>query len=226
MHLDFIVGRVPTNGWAAAGKRQAGFSSPHPKTHTHTSCSSTLPPLVHIHELEPPRPEVQAWIPAGFLIQTSPVEQPESTLPLLSPPQPRSFYFSRSRSGPVGLNQLPPHVPAARAHTHAHLNDSAQRHTHHLVVQSWRAKSFWAAHQSSLWSRTLSERGGVGEQGADDLNWCVRVCFLWWWCQCVEVMSSRSFGGNLWCATDVCFAPCEQQRVEANKSMFVIIIFR
>lgn len=160
MHLDFIVGRVPTNGWAAAGKRR-----PPPLTlSTPPSLSFVfLLPLAHTHELKPPDRKYRLGSQRGFLIQTSPVEQPE-----VAAPTPLSFILalSLSLSGSVGFNQLPPHVLATRAyiktHTaHTHVADSTQTHTHHLLVQSRRAKSFWAAHQSSLWSRTLPERGGV-----------------------------------------------------------------
>lgn len=42
MHLDFIVGSVPTNGWAAAGK--------HPLHSSLTPLSFNLPQLLHTHE--------------------------------------------------------------------------------------------------------------------------------------------------------------------------------
>lgn len=140
MHLDFIVGRVPTNGWAASGKQRASashsLSSPPSFVHLPTS----LPPPTHSHELKPPDRKYRLGSQRGFLIQTSPVEQPEVAAPtplslvpyfILAPP-------SLSLSGSVGFNQLLLHVLATRAHTktHTHLDDSTETHTHHLVVQS------------------------------------------------------------------------------------------
>lgn len=143
MHLDFIVGRVPTNGWAAAGKRQASASHslpPFPSAPRLFIFPSSPPtPRAHTHELKPPDRKYRLGSQRGFLIQTSPVEQPEVAAP--TPLSPSSFYSSRSLFfGSKGLSQLPPHVLTTRVrvrtHTHTHLNDSTQMYSHHLVVQS------------------------------------------------------------------------------------------
>lgn len=43
----------------------------------------SLPPLVHTHELKPPDRKYRLGSQRGFLIQTSPVEQPEVAAPTL-----------------------------------------------------------------------------------------------------------------------------------------------
>lgn len=112
MHLDFIVGRVPTNGWAAAGKHPPPIlllfhsSFLHPSTRT----NSPSPP--------PPQQEVQAWIPAGVPNSNQPTGTASGGLTHSSLSLFLSLSFYLSRSGSVDSNQLPPHVLAAHARTH------------------------------------------------------------------------------------------------------------
>lgn len=119
MHLEFIVGRVPTNGRATAGKWRASAShSVHPSL-PFICLSSSLPTSshVHTHELKPPDRKYRLGSQRGFLIQTSPVEQPEVASPT---PLPLFLFNFCSLSASVGFNHLPPHVLATRAHTQRH----------------------------------------------------------------------------------------------------------
>lgn len=161
MHLVFIVGRVPTNGWAAAGKHPLPSPPPSPLFRSSFLNPSTL---TNLPSPPPPQQEVQAWIPAGV---------PNSNQPTGTASGGLSPFFFLPLSLFFWLCRLQPAAPAcprntcADTHTQTHLDDSTQMHTHRLAVQSRRAKSFQAAHQSSLRSHTLPERGGVRE-GADD----------------------------------------------------------
>lgn len=74
--------------------------------------SRTCPP--HLH----PNRKYRLGSQRGFLIQTSPLEQPAvASLPFF-------FSLSLSFSGSVDSNQLPPHVLATRAQTHTHTDTS------------------------------------------------------------------------------------------------------
>ena len=120
---------------AVAGPRL--FVSIHP-SHSLICLSSSLPTSsracahtrTHTHKPKPPDRKYRLGSQRGFLIQTSPLEQPEVAAPtplplLLSFPLSLSlslscFFFSASLS----FIHLPPHVLATRAHT-----DTPRLHT-------------------------------------------------------------------------------------------------
>lgn len=164
MHLDFIVGRVPTNGWAAAGKRRTSASH---SLSNPPSLSFVFPPplspLAHTHELKPPDRKYRLGSQRGFLIQTSPVEQPE-----VAAPTPLSLFssfiraLSLSLSGSVGFNQLPPHVLATRAHikTHTHISMIAHKRTPTTFLSSLEEPKAFGQLTKALCGLTHSRKEG------------------------------------------------------------------
>lgn len=147
MHLVFIVQRAPQ------ADEELPASSWTPPLCLRPSLSlfdlSVLLPshlfaCAHTHKPKPPDRKYGLGSQRGFLIQTSPVEQPEvaapTPLPLVLSFQPPPPVFL---SASVDFSRLPPHVLATRAHT-----DTPRLHTSAFPPTSF--KRFRAAHQSFL----------------------------------------------------------------------------
>ncbi len=125
--------------------------------------SSTPRARTHTHELKPPDRKYRLGSQRGFLIQTSPVEQPE-----VAAPTHLSFILalSLSLSGSVGFNQLPPHVLATRAYikTHTHMSVIAHKRTPTTFSSSLEEPKAFGQLTKALCGLTRSRKEGECER--------------------------------------------------------------
>lgn len=156
MHLDFIVTRVPTNGWTAAGKR---LLRPPPLLFV-------FPPLPLLtHTLSPTLPgwqEVQARIPAGVSNSNQPTGTARGGR---SHSSTAVFFFFLAASASC---------PRMFLHTcvKAHLDISP-------ITKSprrdpiWKRKSFWAARRKLFAVSPFPDTkgGAIWEEWARNLDW-------------------------------------------------------